>query len=151
MNPTRSIRIFRNHERYSVKSKWKIQDAIYWINLRKRQDNGLTFWQTWSHAVIFYDSVPADCIEKVVSTKNEEILYQRIPIPRSPPKKCVERSLASTTRQRFMAANRHREINSKTTSECKASHIKQCLKIEDARPGSNSWRTHSKFIPGRSH
>ena len=40
------------------KSKWKVtQDAIFWINLRKAQDEGLTFWQTRSHAVILYDSV----------------------------------------------------------------------------------------------
>ena len=29
--------------------------------------------------------------------------------------------------------------------------IEQYLKIEDARPGSKSWRTLSKLIPGRSH
>ena len=36
------------------KSKWRVtQDAIYWINLRKAQDQELTFWQTRSHAIIF--------------------------------------------------------------------------------------------------
>ena len=68
-------------------SNWEVtQDAIYWINLRQAQDKGLQFWQTRSHAVILYDSVPTDCIEKVVSTKTGVILHQRIPTPRSLPK-----------------------------------------------------------------
>ena len=69
-HPTRSIRIYRNHERYNTKSKWKMtQDVMYWINSRIAEDKGLTFWQTRSRAFILYDSVPADCIEKLVSTK----------------------------------------------------------------------------------
>ena len=118
------------------KASGNFQDAIYWINLRRAQDKGLTFWQTWSHAVIFYDSVPADCIEKVVITKNEEILYQRIPIPRPPPWKCGERSLASTARQRIKAANRHREIDRGTWKS-----IQNRLPSARSTTWSSTWRS----------
>ena len=33
----------------------------------------------------FYDSVLGDCIEKVVSTKRDAVLYRRIPTPRPLP------------------------------------------------------------------
>ena len=47
-----------------------------WRRIRclwKTQDKGLQFWQTRSHAIILYDSVPADCCEKVVSTREDKI------------------------------------------------------------------------------
>ena len=44
------------------------------------------FWQTRSHAIILYGSVPADCIERVVSTKSEVIMNQKTSTPRPPPK-----------------------------------------------------------------
>ena len=48
-------------------SNWKPhQDAVYWIHLANAQERRLRFWQTRSHAVIVYDSVRADCVEKVV-------------------------------------------------------------------------------------
>ena len=49
-----------------------IQDAMHWINLRKAQAEGFQLWQTRSYAIIFYDSVPADSIERVVNTKTKE-------------------------------------------------------------------------------
>ena len=53
-------------------SKWKSrQDAVYWINLARAQDKGLQFWQTRSRAIIVCSSVPADCIDKVISQKKE--------------------------------------------------------------------------------
>ena len=57
------------------KNQWKVfQDAIHWINPRKAQDEGLGLWQTRSNAIVLFDSVPADCIERVEKTKTEEIL-----------------------------------------------------------------------------
>ena len=60
--------------------------AIYWVNLGKAQDQGIQFWQSRSHTIFFHDSVPAGCIEKVVSTTGDKILFRRIPAPRTPPK-----------------------------------------------------------------
>ena len=68
-------------------SKWKTrQDAVYWINLARAQDKGLRFWQSRSHAVIVYSSVPADCIYKVISEKGERIWFERLLTPRPAPK-----------------------------------------------------------------
>ena len=69
-------------------SKWTVtQDTINWINLEKAQDKGLLFWQTRSDAIIFYNSVPADCVETVVKTQTTEILYKKVSLsPRPPPK-----------------------------------------------------------------
>ena len=60
-------------------SKWKPQqDAVYWIHLVRAQEKGLQCWQTRSRAIILCDSVPADCIEKVVSLEGDRTLYQRV-------------------------------------------------------------------------
>ena len=53
------------------RTRWKVyQNAVCWINLRSAQDEGLAFWQTRSNAIILHNSVPADCLEKVVNAKN---------------------------------------------------------------------------------
>ena len=53
----------------------------------------LIFWQKNFNAIIFDNSVPADCLEKVVHLKTGEILEQKIRLsPRLQPKvilKCV--------------------------------------------------------------
>ena len=47
---------------------WRLeQDAVYWIHLSSAQDAGLEFWQTRSNAIITYQSVPQECVVKVVS------------------------------------------------------------------------------------
>ena len=63
------------------KSKWKIQDAKNWTNLRQVQDKRFKFWQTRSQAMILHDSVPANCIERA---KTQEILDQKASTPRPP-------------------------------------------------------------------
>ena len=134
------IRIYRNHERYNTKSKWKMtQDVMYWINSRKAEDKGLTFWQTRSRAFILYDSVPADCIEKLVSTKSDKIFVSKGSYSAAASQNCVERSLARyntiknySSKQASRNRLQDRKIHSKSISERKECHIKQHLKIEDA-------------------
>ena len=47
---------------------WRLdQDAVYWIHLSTAQDAGLKFWQTGSNAIITYQSVPKECVVKVVN------------------------------------------------------------------------------------
>ena len=43
------------------------QNAVYWVHLRSAQNAGLEFWQTGSGAIISYQSVPKECVAKVVS------------------------------------------------------------------------------------
>ena len=69
------------------KSKWKFSHgAVNWIHLARAQEKGLQFWQTRSHATIVHDSVPADCIEKVLSENGDKTLYQRLSMLRPAPK-----------------------------------------------------------------
>ena len=67
-----------------IKKPWKVhcqihwrpeQDAVYWIHLSTAQDAGLEFWQTGSSAIITCQSVPKECVVKVVSEsgKREEL------------------------------------------------------------------------------
>ena len=50
------------------------QDAVYWIHLSTAQDVGLEFWQTGSNAIITYQSVPKECVVKVVSERGKRIV-----------------------------------------------------------------------------
>ena len=43
-----------------------MHNAVCWLDLRLAQDKGLVFWQTITNAIIFCDSVLADCPVKVV-------------------------------------------------------------------------------------
>ena len=52
-----------------------------WSSLRR----GLRFYQTRSHAVVLYDTLPAEFIEKAVCMKTKDQLYQKeSSIPRLP-------------------------------------------------------------------
>ena len=102
------------------KNKWKIsQGAICWVNLGKAQDEGLQFRQTRSSA---------DCIEKVISTREDKIWYQRIRTPH--PKTVLKNAWQVPTKK---CSNSQAPINRvlKETSVCKEYHRMQYLKIKD--------------------
>ena len=45
------------------KNTWKpLQDTVFWCNIMLAQKKGLQFNQTRSHAVIVFDTLPAECI-----------------------------------------------------------------------------------------
>ena len=52
------------------------QNAVYWVNFARTQDKGVRFWQTRSDAVIVYNSVPADCIYKMIFKKENELYLE---------------------------------------------------------------------------
>ena len=55
------------------KQKWKRhQDTVYWVDINLAQRKGLKFYQTRCSAIIFYDTLPAYCISKVVVMESEE-------------------------------------------------------------------------------
>ena len=57
------------------RTKWKVhQDAVHRVDLKSAQDQGMVLWETISEAIILNDVVPADCLVKVVTRKNQEIL-----------------------------------------------------------------------------
>ena len=54
----------------SYKQKWKRhQDTVCWVDIQLAQRNELKFYQTRSNAIIFYDTLPAYFISKVVVMK----------------------------------------------------------------------------------
>ncbi len=62
------------------------QDAVYWIHLSTAPDAGLEFSQTGSNAIITYQSVPKECVVKVVSESGKKELFARQLTPRERPK-----------------------------------------------------------------
>ena len=49
------------------------------------RERGLQFYQTRSHAIVLYSTLPAVCIEKVVCIKAKNALYQKVRLlPRVP-------------------------------------------------------------------
>ena len=62
-----------------------LQNEVYWCNLKLAQERGLQFYQTRSHAIVLYNTLPAVCIEKAVCMKTQEELYQKVRLaPRVP-------------------------------------------------------------------
>ena len=48
------------------KISWKAQqNTVYWCNLKLAHKKGLQFYQTRSHAITLFKTLPAMCIEKV--------------------------------------------------------------------------------------
>ena len=68
------------------KNTWKrLQNMVYWCNLKLAQEKGSHFFQTRSHAVVLHTTQPAACIEKAVCMKTQEELYQKVRLtPRLP-------------------------------------------------------------------
>ena len=107
--------------------------------LKKVQDKGLKVWQTRSHASILYHSVPADCIERVVSTKSEEIMHQKTSTPRPTSNAMITFSVVLVLgNQSWMRRS------SQSTSEIKEYHKKHSVKMKIERKESEDWRKQSK-------
>ena len=72
------------------RTKWKVhQDPFFWIVLKSAQDKGCVFVRTIcnaiSNVIILNDSVPADCLVKVVRRKSHDILHHRTQsLPQAP-------------------------------------------------------------------
>ena len=88
------------------RTKWKMYHAVHWINLKSAQDRGVACWQTHSNVTVLDNSVPADCLEKVVHSNTEEIRCQKIlfslPRPRTTyPQERLALRRPSSTRGQF--------------------------------------------------
>ena len=62
------------------------QVAAHWAHLRSAQNAGLDFWQTGSNAIITYQSVPKECVVKVVSESGKREMFAGQLTPREGPK-----------------------------------------------------------------
>ena len=62
-----------------TKNTWKPhQNTAHWCNLEFAQKRGLQFYQTRSHAIVLYNTLPAVCIGKAVCMKTKEELYHKV-------------------------------------------------------------------------
>ena len=70
---------------YKQKLK-KHQDTVYWVEKQLAQRKQLKFYQTRCNAIIFCDTLPANCISKFVVMESGEVIYQNVYVsPRPPP------------------------------------------------------------------
>ena len=71
-----------------VHSAWKKhEDAVFWADINLAINEGLTFHQTRSNAIIFQGTLPACCIPKVVRLKTGDFFYERPYLSLRPPPK----------------------------------------------------------------
>ena len=62
-----------------AEKKWKRhQDTVYWVEKQLAQQKRFKFYQTRSNAIIFYDTLPAYCIPKVVVMESGEIIHEKV-------------------------------------------------------------------------
>ena len=62
----------------AIQNTWKhFQDTVFWCDLKLAHLRGLQLYQTRSNAVILYDSLLAEFIEKSICMKAKDQLYQR--------------------------------------------------------------------------
>ena len=73
---------------FSVPRRAKyVQDAVFWVDIDLAIEEGLTFYQTRSNAIIIQGTLPAYCIPKVVILKTGEVWDEKSYVsPRPPPK-----------------------------------------------------------------
>ena len=61
------------------KNTWKrLQNKVFWCNLKLAQEKGLQVHQTRSLAVVLCNTLLAACIEKAVCMKTKDELYQKV-------------------------------------------------------------------------
>ena len=75
------------HTQY-MRNAWKRhEDTVYWVDINPAIEKGMTFYQTWSNAIILQETLPVYCIPKVVRMETGENIYQKVYVSsRSPPK-----------------------------------------------------------------
>ena len=71
------MRLVKSRNRATQKYLKTHQYTVFWCNLKLAQQRGLQFYQTRSNAVILYDALPAEFIEKAVCMKTKDQLYFR--------------------------------------------------------------------------
>ena len=70
---------------------------MYWIHLSTAQDTGLEFWQTGSNATVTFQSVPSECVVKVVNESRKRKLFARQLSHRKRPKVTLRESWVHTS------------------------------------------------------
>ena len=83
--------IFTRLRKVQCKTGWKhSQNTAYWIRHGSAQEKGIAFWETKLHAIITDNTVPLDCIDRVITQHGEMTVYQRSSTPRLVPRSVVK-------------------------------------------------------------
>ena len=73
--------------RYKQKTWKKLQNTVYWVDIKLAQKKGFKFYQARSNAIILYNTLPAYRMPKAIKMEAGEIIYEKVyASPRFPPK-----------------------------------------------------------------
>ena len=62
-----------------IHNAWKKHlEAVYWVDINLAIEKRLTFYQTRSNEIILQETLPANCIPKVVRMETGEVIYEKV-------------------------------------------------------------------------
>ena len=64
------------HAQYMHKAWKRHQNKVYWVDINLAIAKGLKFYQTRSNAIILFETLPVNCIPKVVRMETGEVIYE---------------------------------------------------------------------------
>ena len=75
------------HAQYMHEAWKRHQNTVYWVDINLAIAKGLKFYQTRSNAIILHETLPPNCIPKVVRMETGTVIYEKENAsPRPPPK-----------------------------------------------------------------
>ena len=127
----------QSREKYSTRLSGHIHKTPSLDSFGQGIREGLTFWQTRSQAIIVHDSVPPDCIEKVISEKGEKTWNQRLSTPRPAPRNILKNARSGHQQQQHGTFVSSRKQEQEThqggcNSDSEGSTWKHVAKEEDS-------------------
>ena len=71
-----------------LQTAWKkLQNTVYWVDIKLAQKKGLKLFQSRCNAIILHDTLPTYCIPKAIMMKSGQVIYEKVHAsPRPPPK-----------------------------------------------------------------
>ena len=127
---------------------WKrFQNTVYWCNWKLAQQRGLPFYQTRSNALVFYNTLPAEFIDKAICMKTKDQLYERESVILKPRvvltanSKCDSQDLLVQEARSSWESQKDAESFGETrsnTADCRIPGISiSSVKLQDARRHNN--------------
>ena len=109
------------HAQCLHKAKTRLQDTVYWVDIKLAIETGSKFFLTRSNLFILEGTLPAVCIPTVVRMKIGEVFYEKVYLsPRPPPKISLKqewkREMGSPHAQRTEIGQQSRSFQSNQTT-----------------------------------
>ena len=106
-----------------------------WTRLSRAQDHRSQFWKTKSNAIVVCDSVPKDCIERVVCDDGDRVLFQRVLTPRPRPKVALRSKWQISQQQQQHQQQQHQQQHQQQQQQPRSSGEWRKL----LETGANKW------------